>query len=155
MYFSVTFGTEPDIRNTWEDWRLIPATPPMIMPPSPNLNLVDIPGRRQGPIDMSKYPFGYITYQRISGSWTFLYEPKSHQDRVDHYESIRRWLHGRTCIARLEEDPGHYYRGVFTVGAPSTGQGPNQIDIQFSLEPLRYNVKDNTEDTTWVSSWNT
>lgn len=153
MYFSVTFGTEPDIRNTWEDWKLIPATPPRIDPPAPNLNLVDIPGRRQGPIDLSKYPFGRLSYQRISGVWTFLHEPKNHHTRTELYESIRKWLHGRTTTVRLEEDPQHYYRGIITVSGISTGQGPNQIDIEYNLEPLRYNVKDNTEDTTWVSSW--
>ncbi len=153
MYFSITFGKEPDVRNTWEDWKLIPATPPMIEPPEANRNLIDIPGRRQGPIDLSKYPFGKITYKRISGGWTFLTEPKGHRDRVQKYEAIRKWLHGRTTIIRLEEDPQHYYKGTFTVSPMSTGNGPNQISIAYDLEPLRYNVIDDTEDTGWVSDW--
>ncbi len=153
MYFSITFGKSPDSKNTWDDWGLIPAAPPTVEPPEPNLNLVEIPGRRSGPIDMSKYPFGKITYQRISGSWGFVWEPGTHAARVAKYETIRRWLHGRTTIARLEEDPQHYYRGIFTVSAVSTGNGPNQITIGFNLEPLRYNVSDDSEDTSWVSDW--
>ncbi len=153
MYFSITFGAEPDMKNTWEDWKLIPATPPMIEPPEPNLNFVEIPGRAEGPIDMSKYPFGRITYQRISGSWNFLTEPEGHAKRVELYESIRRWLHGRTTSIVLEEDPDHYYRGIFTVSPVSTGNGPNQITISYNLEPLRYNVEDDTVDSSWVSDW--
>lgn len=151
--FSITFGESPDSKNTWDDWQLIPSTPPVVEPPSPNRNLVDIPGRRQGPIDLSKYPFGRITYQRISGSWTFLTEPNGHQGRVNKYESIRRWLHGRTTKIRLEEDPQHYYKGTLTVSPFSTGTGPNQIVISYDLEPLRYNVSNDTEDTGWVSDW--
>lgn len=153
MYFSITFGADPNTRNTWEDWKLIPATPPMIPPPTPNTTLVDIPGRRQGPIDMSKYPFGRITYQRIGGSWNFMTEPNGHIDRVQKYEMIRKWLHGRVDIIRLEEDPKHYYRGRFTVSSFTTGNGPNQITINYDLEPLRYNTIDGTEDTEWLSDW--
>ena len=153
MYFSLTFGLDPDIRNTWEDWKMIPAAPPAIETPQPNLRMVDIPGRRQGPIDLSKYPFGKISYQRTSGSWTFLMEPNGHQDRVMKEAAIRKWLHGRTTRVRLEEDPEHYYQGIFSVSPISTGNGPNQITIGYNLEPIRYNVKDGTEDTTWLSEW--
>lgn len=153
MYFSITFGEEPETKNTWEDWKLIPATPPMIEAPEPNLNMVEIPGRTAGPIDLSKYPFGKITYQRISGSWNFLTEPEGHDQRVALYESIRRWLHGRTTRIILEEDPEHYYRGIFMVSPISTGSGPNQITISYNLEPVRYNVLDDTVDSSWVSDW--
>lgn len=152
MYFSITFGRDPDVRNTWKDWGMIPDTPPMIPPPEPNLNLVEIPGSNTT-IDLSKYPTGKITYQRISGSWNFLIQPKGHQNRVQLYEAVRKWLHGRSTIIRLEEDPLHYYKGIFTVGVPATGNGPNQINVGYSLEPMRYNVADNTVDTSWVSDW--
>lgn len=155
MYFSITFGTEPDLRNTWEDWKLIPAAPPTVDPPEPILNYVDIPGRRLGPIDLSTYPFGKILYKPVSGVWSFLTEPHGHHERVVKSDAIRKWLHGRVTTIRLEEDPEHYYRGRLTVGPMATGQGPNQIDIEYTLEPIRYNVKDNTEDTTWVTEWTT
>lgn len=152
MYFSITFGKDPDIKNTWKDWGMIPDTPPMIPPPEPNLNLVAIPGSNVT-IDLSKYPTGKITYQRISGSWTFLMQPNGHQNRVHLYEAVRKWLHGRSTIIRLEEDQLHYYKGIFTVSTISTGNGPNQISIGYNLEPTRYNVSDNSIDTSWVSDW--
>lgn len=152
MNFSITFGDEPDTKNTWSDWKLIPASPPMIPPPEPILNLVSVPGRSD-PIDLSKYPFGKLLYQPITGVWSFMWEPLGHQDRVEKYEAIRRWAHGRVCKIRLEEDPDHYYQGRLTVDQPTTGEGPNQIDISYTISPKRYNYKDNTEDTSWVSDW--
>lgn len=153
MYFSVTFRSGAESRNTWLDWRLIPDTPPVVPPPEPVTNMVDIPGRQEGPIDMSKYPFGRLVYQRITGSWNFLREPDGHEDRVQFYESIRGWLHGRECRVLLEEDMDHYYVGRLTVGPPSTGRGPQQITIGFNLMPVRYNAADDSKDTSWVSNW--
>ena len=54
MYYSVTFENEAGVkRNTWEDWHLIPMSPPMIAPFKPNYNYVDIPGRIEGPLDLT------------------------------------------------------------------------------------------------------
>ena len=151
MYFSLTFG---DTKNTWTDWGLIPSSPPVVPPPSPNLNLVEIPGRIKGPIDLSMALTGRITYQRISGSWTFLKDDWRAQDRLDLYESLRGGLHGRETTVRLEEDSDHYFKGRFTVSQPQTGTGPMQIIIGYDLEPVRYN-NNGTVDESWVSNWRT
>ena len=156
MYFSLTFGTGTSAKNTWSDWNLIPDTPPIIPPPEPNRRMVDIPGRAEGPIDLSLYPFGKMTYQRITGSWTFLADPEQDPSvRESTYDSIRQFLHGRTVRVMREEDTSHYYYGFFTVDAPRTGKGPLQFRISYDLEPLRYNVSNDSVDTTWVSDWST
>ena len=156
MYFSLTFGTGTSTRNTWSNWNLIPDTPPIIPPPEPNRRMVDIPGRSEGPIDLSMYPFGKMTYQRITGSWTFLADPEQDPSvRETLYNDMRQFLHGRTDRVIREEDTSHYYYGFFTVDAPRTGKGPLQIRVSYDLEPLRYNVSDNSVDTTWVSDWST
>lgn len=154
MYFSLTFGTGASVRNTWDDWHIIPDSPPVVPPPEPNRRLVEIPGRADGALDLSKYPFGKITYQRTTGSWTFLADPQQDPEvRQILYDNLRRYLHGRTDRVVLEEDESHYFYGFFTVSAPRTGKGPLQISIGYDLEPLRYNVSDDTVDTTWVSDW--
>lgn len=71
LTFGGTFGGANTV-NTWTSWNLIPTTPPMIPAPEPNVNQIDIPGRRLGPIDLSLFPFNRITYKRITGSWDFL-----------------------------------------------------------------------------------
>lgn len=150
MYYSLTFGGS---KNTWTDWKLIPESPPMVDPPTPNTNLVDIPGRTKGPIDLSKAVYGKITYQRITGSWTFVRDVENRMTRMGMYETIRRWLHGRETTVSLEEDPAHYFKGRFTVSAPTSNQYPIRIAIGFDLEPVRYNVSDDSIDSTWLSDW--
>lgn len=147
MYYSLTFNGE---KNTWTHWQLIPGTPPMIQPPEPVTNLVDIPGRRLGPIDLTLFPFNRATYKRINGAWDFYRDTTHPTMRVEMYEEIRRYLHGKTCTVSLEEDPLHYFRGRFIVGVPRNSAGPTQIQIGYDLEPVRFN-QNGTIDDTWVT----
>lgn len=147
MYYSVTFGGE---KNTWDDWHLIPSTPPMISPPEPVTNLVDIPGRPAGPIDLTLFPFSRLQYKRITGTWTFVRDTTYKEMRVDMYEEIRRYLHGRVMSVSLEEDAAHYFRGRFVVSVPQNSAGPTSITIGYDLEPARYNMTDHSVDTSWV-----
>ena len=146
MYYSLTFGKE---KNTWADWGLIPTSPPMIPPPQPNKNLVNIPGRIAGPIDLSRAVFGYLTYPRVTGSWSFLREEEDPQTRIELYEEIRAWLHGRTTTVVTEDDPFHYYQGMFTINEPESGENTVGITIQYDLEPVRYNL-DGTVDNNYL-----
>lgn len=150
MYYSVTFdGT----KNTWDDWGLIPESPPSIDPPEPVTNFVTIPGRQKGAIDLSKEPWGKLTYERVTGSWTFLKELTGPTTRMDTYNAIRSWLHGRTCKVEIEDDPTHYYMGMFTVGAPQSGPNVVRITIKYNLEPVRYNKSNNAIDTSYVNDF--
>ena len=146
MDYSVTFAGE---KNTWADWKLIPESPPVVPPPTPNINLVDIPFRAKGPIDMSTYPLGRLTYQRISGSWNFITLLEDQHDRANLYEMIRTWLHARTATVVLSDDPEHYYKGIFTVGGMMPGANTASITIAYNLEPVRYN-RDGSIDTSFV-----
>lgn len=146
MYYSLTFGKE---KNTWADWGLIAAAPPMIPPPKPNMNLVNIPGRHAGPIDLSREPFGELTYPRITGSWSFIRLEEDNRTRIELYEEIRQWLHGRTTTVQTEDDPFHYYSGVFTINEPESGPNTVGITINYDLEPVRYNL-DDTEDEDYL-----
>ena len=147
MYYSLTFAKGE--KNTWADWGLIATSPPMIQAPQPNSNMVNIPGRRQGPIDLSKIPFGVLTYPRISGNWEFIAIEDDNRTRFDLYEEIRKWLHGRTTEVQTEDDPFHYFKGVFILGDPENGENTIGIKIGYNLEPVRYNM-DDTEDTSFL-----
>lgn len=139
-YFSITFGD----KNTWADWHLIPATPPMVNPPNPVTKYVNIPGRKKGPLDMTEW-FGEPTYDSSSGSWDFIAE--NHDlNHAQLYEEIRRYLHNRSMFIQLEEDPLHYYKGRFSVSLPKTGKGPNTITINYVIEPVRYDIDKQTLD---------
>lgn len=151
MYYSVTFIIDGVEKNTWDDWKMIPNTPPMIPPPEPNLSYVDIPGRRGGPLDLTGIPFNRMTYKRMTGSWTFYREPETPQTRINTYEELVKYFTGKAGLLILEEDPNHYYQGRFSVAVPRTKIGPIEYTISFDLAPIRYNLDDDTIDTDYAS----
>lgn len=152
--YSLTFrGANGNTKNTWTDWSLIPESPPVVSPPQPVTNLVDIPGRKLGPIDLSTAVFGKIVYQRVTGTWNFLCEPVNANTRKNMYETVRKWLHGRLTTVVLAEDPNHCYKGRFTVSAPTSNVYPIRIAIGYDLEPVRYALDGVTLDTSYLSDW--
>lgn len=151
MYYSLTFTINGVNKNTWADWHMIPETPPMISPPEPNLNYVDIPGRSGGPLDLTGVPFNKLTYKRISGTWTFLREPDTRRTRAELYEELLLYFMGQVGKVKLEEDLKHYYRGRFSIGLPTTGVGPIKFTIAYDLEPVRYNSSNNAVDTSYAN----
>lgn len=152
MHYSITFGETGATKNTWDDWKLVPESPPVIPSPSPKTNYVDIPGRIRGPLDLSEIPFGHLNYERITGSWTFIMwdDYWNTPDRKAVWESVRGWLHGKSTRIVLEEDPTHYFIGRFTVDPPVSSMGPFAIKVNFNLEPMRYNLSNDSIDTTWL-----
>ncbi len=151
MYYSLTFTIGGVQKNTWADWRLIPETPPMVPPPEPNLNYVDIPGRSGGPLDLTGVPFNKLTYKRITGSWTMLRNPDTRKTRVELYEELLRYFTGKVGTVKLEEDLDHYYRGRFSIGMPTTSIGPIKFTIAYDLEPVRYNTSNDSVDNTYAN----
>lgn len=152
MYYSITFGEGNNTRNTWTNWNLIPESPPVIPSPKPKTNYIDIPGRLRGPLDASLIPFGTQTYERITGSWVFVmrddywYTP----NRKQIADTVRSWLHGKRTKIVFEDDPNHYYYGLFTVDCQNSAKGPFSVQIGYDLEPVRYNTN-GTVDTSWIN----
>ena len=151
MYYALTFTVNGVTKNTWADWRMIPDTPPMIAPPEPNLNYVDIPGRSGGPLDLTGVVFNKITYKRITGSWNFLREPDNRKTRAELYNELLTYFTGKVGTVKLEEDMDHYYFGRFSVGMPTTSIGPIRFTISYDLEPRRYNSSNNSIDQYYAS----
>ena len=150
MYYSLTFEVGGVRKNTWADWRMIPDTPPMIPIPEPNLNYVDIPGRSGGPLDLTGIPFNKMTYKRMTGSWNFYVEPVNRFTRIELYEELRQYFHGKIGTVIIEEDPEHYYSGRFSIGVPSTSTGPIRFTISYDLVPRRWNVSNGAQDASYA-----
>ena len=64
MYHSINFGN----KNTWDDWRLIPTSRPVFLPPDVKKVLVDLPGS-DGVIDLTESLTGYVKYGNRKGSF--------------------------------------------------------------------------------------
>ncbi len=137
MYYSITF----DYKNTWDDWRLIPTSPPMVSPPKVYTNFVEIPGRVEGPIDLSEALTDAPTYNNSEGEWEFICHPDYQGGIIERrvlFDEIRNHLHNKTRKIRFDEDPMHYYIGRFEVKEPKTGENGTTYSIKYYIRPTRY-----------------
>ena len=145
MYYSITFtDSSGNMKNTWEDWRLIPTTPPTIETPEPYTNYVEVPGRTEGPIDLSEVLSNGPTFNNSEGSWDFIMDEDCYPRPVL-YQVLKDFLHGRKMKIVLEEDPLHYFMGRITIQAPQTGKGNSGITFNYSVAPVRYNFSGTAE----------
>lgn len=150
MYYSITFNINGVEKNTWADWQLIPDSPPSLPEPEMNTKYVEIPGRSGGPLDLTGVPFNKKTYKRMNGTWNFYREVDNRRTRVELYEAMHKYFAGKIVKLRFEEDGEHYYQGRIRLGQPRSTIGPLQIQVAFDLEPVRYNVRDNSVDSTFA-----
>ena len=138
MYYSITFTNSAGVsKNTWTDWSLIPSTPPQITPPEPYTNYVDIPGRPEGPIDLSEVLTNGLAFNNSEGDWAFI-SVEENENRIAKIQEMKRFLHGQKLKIYLEEEPGYYHKGRIIVGGFQTGRGPNGYQMKYIVEPMRY-----------------
>lgn len=138
MYYSVTFtDLNGGKKNTWEDWRLIPSSPPMVAPPEPYTNYVEIPGRKKGPLDLSEVLTGEPTFNNSEGSWNFILSDDE-TPRPEQIRAIRKFIHGKRLTIQLEEDPDCYWQGRFTVSETQIGKSYSGITINYVIDPVEY-----------------
>ena len=153
MYHSITFGDGTLTadgkfagKNTWEDWYLIPSSRPTVVQAAPMITLVDIPGREDGPIDMSEYLTGDIQYGQRSGSFEFIVD-NDHEDWTVILSEITTYLHGKEMRMVLEDDPGFYYAGRFSVTEWKSESWNSKVIINYVVGPYKYRIKD---DEPWL-----
>lgn len=143
MYHSVTFGE----KNTWDDWRLVPASRPVFNPPPQKTKTLDIPGG-DGLIDLSQSLTGYPVYQNRTGSIEFIVM-NDFKPWQAAYSDILDYLHGQTLRAVLEDDPEYFYEGRFTVNAWKSEKDWSRIVVDYSVGPYKWAVLSSTDEWLW------
>lgn len=143
MYHSVTFGD----KNTWDDWRLVPASRPLFNPPPQKVKTLDIPGG-DGVIDLSQSLTGYPVYQNRTGSIEFIVMNDFKPWHMA-YSDIMDYLHGQTMRAVLEDDPEYFYEGRFTVNAWRSEKDWSRIVIDYDVGPYKWSVLSSIDDWLW------
>lgn len=127
LYHSITFGD----KNTWDDWRLVPASRPLFNPPAQKVKTLDIPGG-DGVIDLSQALTGYPVYQNRTGSIEFIVMNDFKPWHMA-YSDIMDYLHGQTMRAILEDDPEYFYEGRFTVNAWKSEKDWSRLVIDYDV----------------------
>ena len=146
MYHSITFGDGSFDskgkflgKNTWDDWHLIPSSRPVVAQAGVVTSFVDIPGRKDGPLDMSEYLTGKAVYGQRSGSFEF-YVDNDHE----YWETIRmkiaKYLHGQRMKMCLEDDPAYYYEGRFSLNNFVSEAVCSKVTINYVVGPYKYMV---------------
>lgn len=134
MYHSITFGD----KNTWEDWHLVPSSRPLFNPPSVKTKIIDIPGGN-GSLDLSDSLTKYPLYNNREGDIEFIVM-NDYWEWYEAYSTIMNYLHGKTMIAILEDEPDYYYVGRFSVNSWKSQKDYSRITISYSVKPFKYFV---------------
>lgn len=138
---------DPDEKkcNTYSDWYLVPSKRPVFATPAVKKHVVEIPGG-DGSIDMTEALAGRPTYSNRTGSFEFYvlndyseYGPKVY-DWVSIHEDLMAFLHGQRRYAVLEDDPGYFYDGRFTVDDWSSESDYARVTIGYDVAPFKYKV---------------
>lgn len=148
QYHSLIFvKSNNDQINTWDDWHLVPTSRPLVNPPEPKENSVDVAGSN-GKLDFTESLTGYTLYQNRTGSWEFMvmngYDPWYIK-----FSEVMQYLHGRRMKVILEDDPSYYYIGRFKVNQWDSGEKNSNITIDYDLFPYKMEVTSSNEDWLW------
>ena len=148
-YHSIKFGnlSNNTWKDTYDDWHLAPSSRPVINPPAQKVKTLDIPGG-DGLIDLSTSLTGYPVYQNRTGSIEFIVLNDFRPWQIA-YSDIMGYLHGKTMQAILEDDPGYYYEGRFTVNSWKSEKNWSKITIDYSVGPYKWSLQDSTDDWLW------
>jgi len=143
MYHSITFGE----KNTWNDWKLVPTSRPVIAPPEPKTNYVEIPGSNNI-IDLSETLTGRTTYKYREGSIEFyVADKKTPWYKI--YADVMNYLHGQHMKMILEDDRIHYYVGRFAVDEWASEEQNSTITISYHVYPYKYDTFTSAGDWLW------
>ena len=122
--------------NTWDDWHLIPSSRPTVAQAGVTTNLVEIPGRAIGPVDLSDYLTGEIVYTTRQGSFEFLVD-----NGHEHWETLKykivSYLHGKKLKMSLTDDPDWVYGGRFSLNEWRSEPWNSKIVIDYVLSPYK------------------
>ena len=119
----ITFGE----RHTWRDWRLVPTSRPVFLPPEVKTTEIDIPGS-DGSLDLTESLTGDVKYKNRVGSIEFQVENRSNW--ADVYSEIMNYLHGKQMKAILDDVPNFYYLGRFSINNWKSDKNKNRLKFR-------------------------
>ncbi|MBR1810792.1 MAG: mtfA protein [Clostridia bacterium] len=133
-------------KHTWKNWRLVPTSRPVFLPPPCKTNKIDITGA-DGVLDLSERPTGDVKYNNRVGSMEFQVENRDDWTAV--YSEIMNYLHGQEMKAILDDDPGYYYIGRFSVNEWRSEEYRSKIVIDYDVQPYKLELTSSMEPWLW------
>lgn len=121
-----------EIKNTWDDWHLIPAERPIVNPPQPALSLISIPGS-SNVLDLTEV-LGSINFSMRTGEWEFYVDNDQWIDWPEAFNTISQFINGQRLKCVLDDDPTKVYRGRFTFSGWKNEDSYSSVTIKYDLE---------------------
>lgn len=140
-------GMKTRHKHSWEDWRLVPSSRPVISSPSVKTKTVDIPGM-DGVIDLTEVLAGKPRYGNRSGSLNFIVT-NDHESWHTIYSAIMNYFHGKRVRAILLDAPDYYFEGRWALNEWKSDPKWSQITLNYDLDPYKYTVYTTIEDWPW------
>lgn len=154
MYYAVTIIKGAETKNTYNDWYLVPSSRPVILPPEPKYNMIDIPGVN-GVIDLTDVLTGDVAYNNRKGSIEFIVFNEKPTTWYELYSDIMDFVQGQRVKIKLEEEPEYYYEGRIRVNTWNSGKNFSTISFDYDLDPFKYASTATTRTITHNSSTTT
>lgn len=110
-------------------------------------NLVDIPGRIDGPIDLTEAGTGDVMYSTRALSVTLESSEGTRADREERIRQMVNTLHGRRAKIWTPDDSEHYLTGRLTIKKNYSDLAHASVTITSTCGPWRY---DNEETVVTV-----
>lgn len=126
--------------NSWDTWHLIPSSNIVIAHPE-FVSKIDKRSGKPGFLDLTQY-FGKVMYSQRVGEINF-YADYNFLTSEELYDSLMFGLHGKKMKMMLQDDPGYYYEGYFTLKSISKTASYPVVVIGYQLNP--YKIKINPE----------
>ena len=151
QFHSLVFTNDQDqiLRDTWIDWRLIPAERPSFVTPKQKTNFVDIPGMN-GSIDMSETLTGFPLYDMREGSLNFYVVHDAYDSGVtwiDVKNDIENFLLGLNRRVYLRDELNYYYTGRFMADWKSNSDGKGStVTLNYQLQPYKLSTTVTTKE---------
>lgn len=141
--------------DTFDDWRIVPESRPLVSPPEVKTEYVEIPGA-DGSLDYTEALSG-IKYNNREGSWTFYVLnvlsglSGSFMSWNELYSLIMKTVHGKRKRVVLESDPEYYYTGRIFVDQWNSDKDYSKITLKYIMDPWKYPIN-TTANRDWL--WN-
>lgn len=150
---SIEIVADDAVYNTFENWALVPAERPSILPPTLKSKYVELPAS-DGILDYTELLLGKVPFGRRTGSWLF-YTDLDKMAALGftwdslYYEIVSK-IHGKECEITLDDDSDFYYKGRLSVNRWRSSASFSEIQIDYNLDSYCYShTKSNDVDWQW------
>ena len=133
--------------HSWNDLHLIPATKFIIPPAEIKENMIDIPGR-DGFVDLTEVLTNRPVYGKRTGSLEFMTTANDYEDWTITLRKMTSYVHGRSLMLLLDDEPGFFYEGRFSVNSWKSEAQRDKVTVNYELQPYKRTVFG--EDDYWM-----